>query len=369
MFFFKTESRYEYLKEVNNKVFVDPLFYSAYQYARKALIDKFPEDEVLNNIETKKEYYSLDLKLKPKNILKETRMNTHLNREQEVESVEVSEFFFMLIEILPFYYSYRMYSDANAYMPELEISLKGPRRYSQNYENVNNLTRITNTTKNRLYKRGINEKVNTLNINYLFIYLGLGQGFFPTVTSFDIYSVNDYLTKLNKTIIEIKNSMDMFTPSKKALLSLLPNVNNETRASFFNSLEPNIENFEEYLFVSVINLDAVVQPYFYPINIQKKEVNPEHYISTPTNLDYLSTENEPLINKIKNNENTSGFINVESKINETLLSNGYNMRLICEKGESRYYYFRKTMNHENLNGHKRSSLLKLMELYNSEMAI
>lgn len=362
MVFFKTEVHYEYMKKVDDKFFVDPLFYSAYQYARKALIDMFPDNNLLNNIETEEKYYSLDLNLKPVNILKESRVSSLRNRSEEVVEVYVSKFFFELIEVMPYYINYRLYDDVNIYMPELENSLKGPQRYNLRMDG-NTLTEEVNMTKNRLYKRGLNESVDVLNINFLLIYLGLGETYFPTVTSFNVESVEDYLQKLKKLILDIRSKMDNFTPSRNALLGILPSLGNETRASFFNALTPTVENFDEYLFNSTSDISPIRKPFYYPVSIEKKETNSDAYLRSPSSTNHLITEDESFLNKIKSNEEVSSFINVSNEIEEVLSNNNYNMNLIYLKSENEHLSFRKVLKHENVISYMRNSITSLRNKY------
>lgn len=366
MFFLKTEVRYEYMKELNDKVFIDPLFYSAYHYVRKALINLEPNNEMLNNIETPKEYFSLDLKIKPSQLLKNVPTDSYLTDNEKIEKVEVSEFFFQLLEIFPFYTNYRMYLDPDSHIPEFEIASRGLKK-RESIRKEKSLTQVINNIKNREYQRGEELTADTLNINHLFIYLGLGEDYFPTVTSFQVNTVDEYLGKLSTIISDISTLMNKFTPNKTALREMLINTGNESRASFFNGLEPITQNFEEYMHIAVRQNSFIQEPMVYPIAIEKREVNPDDYYEDIKILDYLSTENVPILDKITDTDELVEVIYLQQSLDELLLRNGYNVNLINTRHESIYINYRKISKHSKISRRGKNAIKKLYLLYEEEL--
>lgn len=372
--FFKTEIKYDYMKEVDGNVYIDPAFYSAYSYVRKALINTAPDSELLSNIDTTKKYYSINLKIKPNQLLKNVQIDYSSNTRSNihVEEVNVSKLFFKIIEIMPYYHTYKFYKDTSIQMIELQVPIrKGVLRPDVSYS-ANTLTEDLIKIKNKTYRRGHLEYVDTINLNQLFIYLSLGKVFFPTLTSFEINSIEEYLNNLKNTVISIQSTMDRFTPSKNTISSVLTTLTNEERTSFIQAINGVHFNFDDFLDISLSErTEATIPPYYYPVSIEKESVfydrDESPYLGTPRRASHLNTEEGSILEKINMNESDNNKINVQTEINNSLHTLGYNMYLIYTQRESRHLSYRKIRKHRQIINYKKHALTKVKDLYTEQL--
>lgn len=336
MVFFKTETHYEYIEEHEDVVIVDPMFYSAYHYARKALINKDPENEMLDNMETNKKYYSVNLKIRPEMILKNYTTRDIELRGQTLTEVEVSPFFFKLMEVFPRFLNYRFYTNPESIIPEMDVSIRGSIRtnsYPHQYNFPEDIARV----KSNSYKRGEEATKDILNINFVYIYLALGAEEFPSTTNFTVNNAQEYLDKLQTTISKITETMSRATPSKGAIHSLLPNAGNEARASFYQLLAPEIKSFEQH--IEIASNRSEYKSFVYPTVIEKKSANDEHYSRDPDSMSDLIVEDLTLEQKLLNDVENYQTLNLSVMLDVQMQTMGYNLRMITQKAEQRFFNY------------------------------
>lgn len=336
MVFFKTETQYEYIAEKDGKFVIDPMFYSAYHYVRKALINILPEDEQLNNIETDEEYYSINVKLRPNMILKNYTARDVETRGLDLKKVDVSPFFFELMKVFPRYINYKFYIDAESVIPEMDVAARGP-VYHNSYPHNFHFPEDMSTVKERSYKRGVDAEYDILNINFLYIYLALGDAEFPTIANFTINSRDEYLKKLEEALTAIDTVMKKATPSKNALQTLLPNAGNEARASFYQLLTPKVKCFEEYIREKTRR--GEYKKFSYPAVIEKKSANDEHYTKELNPMSYLKVEELTLEEKLTDSRENYQTLNLSVLLDIQMQIAGYNLRMIRNSYERGNFYY------------------------------
>lgn len=343
MVFFKTETHYEYIEEHEDVVIVDPMFYSAYHYARKALINKDPENEMLDNMETNKKYYSVNLKIRPEMILKNYTTRDIELRGQTLTEVEVSPFFFKLMEVFPRFLNYRFYTNPESIIPEMDVSIRGSIRtnsYPHQYNFPEDIARV----KSNSYKRGEEAANDILNINFVYIYLALGADEFPSITNFTINNAQEYLDKLQTTISKITETMSRATPSKGAIHSLLPNAGNEARASFYELLTPEIKSFDEHM--KQRNNRSEYESFIYPTAIEKQSEHRHEYSRDPEPMTHLIIEDLTLEQKLLNNTEEHQTLSLDLLLDAQMQTIGYNMRMIRRSNEHQYFDYRQRVRND-----------------------
>lgn len=334
----KTEEHFEYLKEEEDYFLIDPLFYSAYNFARKRLKVEFPSEEDLKTIKTEKPYYSIYIPLTPGMVLKSQSTELLDVDSFHFEKIEVTNFLFSLMEILPKYKRFEFYIQDDSLIRESDVSLRGSKSLGGTFGSYS-FPGDVDKLKRRTYKRGNIEYPTIFNVNHNFIYYSLGNlSFNKGITDdFELSSLNDYLNLFNYLTSETLHVLDEVSPYRDMVTSSLANAENEARASFMGLLKPRLYSLDEYLIDVLDSSRSLVSVIQTPIKVTRSEEQSYSEKQLMRNKENYYYERTPLSQQILGNFQELSDKTMPIAIDDLFLSKGLNLETTIMSQEGHFY--------------------------------
>ena len=245
--FIKKET-YNYTQEIEDKVYVHPLFYATYSLVRKRLIEELGTSELLRVIEPNKPHYSVKMDLIPGQFTSSHNFKRRISEyDNELEKVEISEFFLKLLEILPSAYHYNLYvGQENS--SNTSFTLEAPIGGEEIRGAIANHT-ITTPRKNFSfsYQRKVSLYEYRFFIDYSYLLLTLGNLYLKDISYKELSGVDDYLSILSNTVNCAKNNFQDTNISSDFLSRTLKRSTNEGRIAFFKKTKDSEHTLFELL--------------------------------------------------------------------------------------------------------------------------
>lgn len=240
---FKQTQTYDYLQEIDGSIYIHPLFYSAYTFVRKQLTEEFKEDERLKEVETEKEYYSMQFDVESEEYLKHfIRNRIHIRNEKKLIQVKLTPLFFEILKILPKAYHHNLYQQNDGWK-SIEFPLEAPISGSPTHNNVDNSSIMTPILSfGRSYQREVFLNDVSFNVDYSYLLLALGNMYEPNISDKEVESVDDYLSKLNYIVTKANSAIEGAEVSSYYFENTLKRATNEGRIALFNKIKTKNKN-------------------------------------------------------------------------------------------------------------------------------
>lgn len=320
MIAFKTIDRLSYQKEVDDHIILHPLFYSAVRFAYKKLIEKFPDSDYFEEIETDKKYYSKNLNSDLSFLYDSNDWPTNhrvIRRKIEgmknFQEIEMTPFLLEIMRVFPEFYSIHFYeANQDIYIEalNLEVPLGGELMKAEpgGYNFPNHKEETDNA-----YQRTNNLVSHTLMIDYTFIYLALGDLFDSDISGKELSSVEDYFETLQRITVDYVERLKNIQMSKNYLNGVFAKLTNEARTSLSDRLTGRTFSFDYYNNGLKNLMNAQKQKFYY-----SQFGVPSISMSRTTSRKHPVRRTSPFNEERDNwNPEREGYITVEDYINDT----------------------------------------------------